>query len=656
MHVFVQSAFLQALGYAIANSLWQVALTWLIFMLVNSVFRFSAAAKYRLAVAAQFIGFIWFLVTLQFYYTQAGNTNIASAITAGHQAVGNTISITLINWLIKAEQALPYLSIAYLLLMGFLSVRWLLGYQRTQTMRNGGLQKMPVDWRLFVKRIAAQLGIKQEIKVFLSEHVTTPLTIGFLKPVILIPVAGITHLTTEQVEAVLLHELAHIKRYDYLLNMVISMVELALFFNPFTQLLSRTIQKERENSCDDWVLQFQYNATEYAEALLRIAYLQQAPVFAMTAAGNKNELLVRVKRMIGQKEAGFNYRRQLLAFVLVTGMLCSIAWLSPASSNNKATGKPTTAIRATVSAQKPPVLQLGKKQPAATTMAAAENPLFNPAYFLPDDVKSAIKKDMAVAKSDIEEAVEAVPVTLIAAIPEMVSGALNEAQIALAGEGRKYKQQADEISKVKAGFDKERWGTDSVSAIKRKNMPPGLKLELAGSMKQVQLELSKAGKDIEAALPFAADMIFDNNNINSQVSDALMELKKLDLEKVVSDVLRYADLSEDDKVELKKLKNIPLSIKEKQRKRLHKDPHNKTSGNDLIPIVPAPTVTLPAVASIKRPDVTLSKEENELQAVQIKRAILNKVSKLLQTKLVPVVNRESKKGNQVLLSNSNICL
>ena len=171
MHVFVQSAFLQALGYAIANSLWQMALTWLIFMLANSVFRCSAAARYRLAVAAQFIGFFWFLVTFQFYYTQAGSINSVSSLSAGHQAAGNAVSTAMISWLIKAEQVLPYLSIAYLLLMSFLSARWLLGYRRTQTMRNGGLQKMPVDWRLFVKRIAAQLGIKQEIKVFLSEQV-----------------------------------------------------------------------------------------------------------------------------------------------------------------------------------------------------------------------------------------------------------------------------------------------------------------------------------------------------------------------------------------------------------------------------------------------------------------------------------------------------
>jgi bla regulator protein BlaR1 len=135
------------------------------------------------------------------------------------------------------------------------------GLQANTTDQEQRLQKMPAEWRLFVNRIAGQLNIKKKIQVFLSDTVTTPLTIGFLKPVILIPVASINHLTTDQLEAVLLHELAHIKRYDYLVNIILSVVEISLFFNPFTQLLSKNIRKERENSCDDWVLQFQYDAS-----------------------------------------------------------------------------------------------------------------------------------------------------------------------------------------------------------------------------------------------------------------------------------------------------------------------------------------------------------------------------------------------------------
>lgn len=323
---FVQSAFLRSLGHAIANSLWQVALIWLLYMLLNTVFRFTAAARYRLGLVAQFAGFVWFVATCRMQYS---SSSLSPSADAGMYA--GQVSA----WLAKSVGALPYISITYLLLISLLAVRWMMGYRHTQMMRTEGLQKIPVEWKLFIKRISSQLYINKEIRVFLSEHIATPLTIGFLKPVILVPVASINHLTTAQLEAVLLHELAHIKRHDYLLNMIVSVIELVLFFNPFTHLLGKTIRKERENSCDDWVLQFQYNASEYAEALLRIASLQTTPVFAMAASGRKKELLLRVRRMIGQAESRAAYRKQVFAFFLVTVMLAGIAWLSPAGNAAK---------------------------------------------------------------------------------------------------------------------------------------------------------------------------------------------------------------------------------------------------------------------------------------------------------------------------------
>ena len=190
MQPIFQSTFLQALGFAIANSIWQTALVWLICISVNNLLSISAAAKYRVAVAAQFASFAWFIITLQFYYTQYSQAWQQSATVLPSQNVqailaGTTgFTSTLINWMVKGDAFLPYLSMAYLLLMLLLSMRWLLGYRQTQQIRNHGLQNIPVNWRLFVKKIAAQLGIKKEIRLFLSETITTPMTIGFLKPAI----------------------------------------------------------------------------------------------------------------------------------------------------------------------------------------------------------------------------------------------------------------------------------------------------------------------------------------------------------------------------------------------------------------------------------------------------------------------------------------
>jgi beta-lactamase regulating signal transducer with metallopeptidase domain len=381
-----QSPLLQALGYAIAHSLWQMAMVWIVYVLLNSLLKFKSETKYRIAVAAQVVGFAWFIGTLQFYYTQCSQAlRVAEAIylESGDQSTVIFASgkSSLLSFFIRAEQVLPYLSVAYLLLLAFLVIRWFRAYRYTQLVRLNGLHKIDVDWKLFVNKVAGQLGIKPKVRIYLSELIKSPVTIGFLKPVILIPIASINHLSAQQLEAVILHELAHIKRHDYLLNIILSIIDLGLFFNPFTRLITKSVSKERENSCDDWVLQYQYNPTMYAEALLRIAVLQKTPAMAMYAVKTKSELASRVQRMVNQKDGRFSYRHQLIALLMMTGILTSIAWFDPSAIKNQ-------EIKATAE-NKAIVLE-----PLA---AKVDNPLFNPMFFLNEPLKEEVKKNVEEA-------------------------------------------------------------------------------------------------------------------------------------------------------------------------------------------------------------------------------------------------------------------
>jgi beta-lactamase regulating signal transducer with metallopeptidase domain len=386
-----QSPILQALGYAIAHSLWQMALVWIVYVLLNSLFKFKSEIKYRIAVAAQVVGFAWFIGTLQFYYIQCSQAlRMAEAIylqNGDQSSIVYSGSSGLLSFFIKAEQILPYLSVAYLLLLAFLTIRWFKAYQSTQIVRLNGLHKIDVDWKLFVTKVAGQLGIKQKVRIYLSELVKSPVTIGFLKPVILVPIASFTHLSAQQLEAVILHELAHIKRHDYLLNIALSIIDLGLFFNPFTRLITKSISKERENSCDDWVLQYQYNPSMYAEALLRIAVLQKTPAMAMYAVKTKSELASRVHRMLSQKDGGFNYRHQLIALLLMTGILATIAWYDPNAIKNRDTNP---------SANNQPVVL----EPLAVKV---DNPLFNPMFFLNEPLKAEVKKNAEASQKQMRK-------------------------------------------------------------------------------------------------------------------------------------------------------------------------------------------------------------------------------------------------------------
>lgn len=389
MPTLSQSPILQALGYAIANSLWQMAMVWIVYVLLNSLFKFKSETKYRIAVGAQVTGFAWFIVTLQYYYqecSQAVKVAEAMYLQNGETVILPSEQGSLLSYFLKAEQVLPYLSVAYLLLLAFLTIRWFRAYRYTQLVRLNGLHKIDVDWKLFVAKVAGQLGIKQKVRIYLSELVQSPVTIGFLKPVILVPIASINHLSAQQLEAVILHELAHIRRHDYLLNIVLSIIELGLFFNPFTRLITKSISKERENSCDDWVIQYQYNPSMYAEALLRIAVMQKNPAMAMYAVKTKGELLSRVQRMVHQKDSRFNYRHQLLALLLMTGILSSIAWFDPSAM--KAQDLPLTAADQAV------VLQ-----PLATKV---NNPFVNPLSFLNEPIKEEVKKIVAENQKQLQ--------------------------------------------------------------------------------------------------------------------------------------------------------------------------------------------------------------------------------------------------------------
>jgi len=183
---------------------------------------------------------------------------------------------------------------------------------------------MNVEWRMFVSKVSAQLNIKQTVRIWVSEFVTSPVTIGFLKPVILVPLAAINHLTPQQLEAVLLHELSHIKRNDYLINLIINFIRVVLYFNPFVKAFVKIVERERETSCDEMVMQFQYSSHDYASALLLLEKANyKSNMFSVAAAGKRKDLLHRIELIMGVHKRNFFSFNKLAG--LMAGLLCIIA-------------------------------------------------------------------------------------------------------------------------------------------------------------------------------------------------------------------------------------------------------------------------------------------------------------------------------------------
>ena len=312
-----QANFLQSLGWAVLNSLWQLALLWVIYQVITGVFRnVKFSHKSSLASSLLIGGFAWFIYTFLSAYTNHSSDAVLSS--AFVRAGGNQ---QLNEWL---QQTLPVASVLYLVLLILPLLHFVRNYRYVQVIRKYGLTKMDVEWRMFVGKIASQMDIKKQVRIWVSEFVSSPVTIGFLKPVILVPLAAINHLTPQQLEAVLLHELSHIKRFDYLVNLIINFIQTVLYFNPFVKAFVKIVEREREKSCDEMVLQFQYDSHQYATALLTLekANHENKPL-AIGAAGKKNDLLNRVELIMGiRKKPVFSFNK--LAG-LMAGLLCIIA-------------------------------------------------------------------------------------------------------------------------------------------------------------------------------------------------------------------------------------------------------------------------------------------------------------------------------------------
>jgi bla regulator protein blaR1 len=320
-----QSQFLQSLGWATLNSFWQIALLWCIYLAVNSVFKISSHKKYQLAVAAIVTGFAWFVFTFIYYF----DSNPVSGIALFNQTINESNNVLNI-FLLSA-------SLAYLSLLIFPSYRLFRNWKFVQRIKKQGLHKTDLNYRLFVQKISAQLNIGKKVFVYISELVTSPVTVGYVKPIILLPVAALSNLSTQQVEAILLHELSHIRRYDYLVNFIVNIISTFLYFNPFVKQFIKAIEEEREHCCDQLVLQYGYDKLGYASALLTLEKLSASRHTLALGAAGKNYLLNRIEKIVGmEKKKGFrrNQFAGLLAALFCIVVFNSILIIKDKKQNN----------------------------------------------------------------------------------------------------------------------------------------------------------------------------------------------------------------------------------------------------------------------------------------------------------------------------------
>jgi len=192
---------------------------------------------------------------------------------------------------------MPALVTAWLGGVSLLLARLAGGIWRVRSMRRAGRALSPSIWQSASDRLSRRLGLRRAVRVADATFVDGPVVIGWLRPVVLLPVAAVAGLTPEQVEAILAHELAHVRRHDALINAVQTLAETVLFYHPAVWWLSSRIRAEREHCCDDVALTVSGDAFGYASALAELeSWRASHPSLALAATGGS--LVARIARVL----------------------------------------------------------------------------------------------------------------------------------------------------------------------------------------------------------------------------------------------------------------------------------------------------------------------------------------------------------------------
>lgn len=277
--------FTTAIGWSILHSLWQGAALYTIlritFMMTPNL---SARHKYNASFLGQVILLGLFISTFLYYINIPAlfmkkedlETYIALApYLTDSQNVRHTFEILF-----------PWFTSLYIIGLLIQLVVFSNGYSRMTYLRRKGLSDTPIAWTIAFEKIKSSLSIQKDVGLFLSTKISVPLTIGHFKPIVLFPFALANQMDLQQVEAILLHELAHIKRNDYLYNLVNVVIETLLFFNPFVWLLTKHIQTEREHACDDVVVTHISSPITYAQALFFATNVKRTNCCLLCYGGN----------------------------------------------------------------------------------------------------------------------------------------------------------------------------------------------------------------------------------------------------------------------------------------------------------------------------------------------------------------------------------
>ncbi|REA56615.1 hypothetical protein DSL64_26190 [Dyadobacter luteus] len=327
------SDFIQAFSWTLIHSLWQgIILAVLAGILLLSTRNVRPAIRYNILSGLMLCFVLANCVTFFMQYNGGKVIHSSATISAGipqqirfHQVGVENISTGFLTKVlaVASENATIIVGIWFLIFLGK-SLKTCTGLARIHRLRTSHSTPVDRQWENRVVQLASLLKFKGAVMLRQSERIVTPIVTGVLKPMIIVPAGFFIQLPQAEIEAILLHELAHARRQDFLVNLIQNFAESIYFFNPGLLWVSYLIRQEREHCCDDLAISAVSDKKVFVNALVVYQeYKLNDSVQLVAFAGKRNHLLSRIKRII------HNYNKPLDAMekLFVTVSLLSGAAL-----------------------------------------------------------------------------------------------------------------------------------------------------------------------------------------------------------------------------------------------------------------------------------------------------------------------------------------
>ena len=329
---WISDKLLHALGWTLVHSIWQLlVIAGVLWLALKMSRKAPSALTYGMAVGALMLSFLATLATFLYLWTRPEGMLLLPS-------KGLILPVDLVNsnpffdWEVWLAQGIFWTEQNLSLVVNF----WFFGailflfrlisqFAEIRNLRKTSLPFENLEIQTLTDRLVTTLGIPSKIEIRTTGRAHSPVTFGVLTPVILLPAALVFQLSPAHLEAVIAHELAHVKRNDYLSNLLLSTLEVLFFFHPCYWWMSQTVKELRENAADELALKAGISSTDLANALAEVLQFasQHPPELSLAAGKKRNPTLLRIKRMLGYPTENYPQTPLISIPMVLTLLLCA---------------------------------------------------------------------------------------------------------------------------------------------------------------------------------------------------------------------------------------------------------------------------------------------------------------------------------------------